>query len=205
MSAAAARLADPARLRPLRGADPAGADPARTGAPEAAPARRLRLVPQIERMRGSMRWVGIAGAIVGIAMLAQLVLTIVISQGAYEAESLEGERLQLERESTALEEQLSTVESPQNLTAQATALGMQPSSQMQAIDPVTGQVIEVGGAARATPNPALVGNEALTPTQPNAANPNVVPAAPVANGVSADGTATAPVPSATELAAPTTR
>lgn len=189
---AAARLAAPAR-RPARREQ------------DAAPARRLRLVPQIERARGSMRWFGIAGAVIGAAMLVQLVLTIVISQGAYEAESLEAEQVQLQREATALEEQLSTVESPQNLTAQAQALGLQQATQMSAVDPATGQVVVVGGAARANPNPALVGNEALSPTRPNAANPNVVPAAPIPNGVSPDGSAAAPVPSATEIAAPTTR
>ncbi|CAG7845737.1 Cell division protein FtsL [Pseudoclavibacter triregionum] len=181
--------------------------PARGIRPEVAPSpqRRLRLVEQLAPSRRTMRGLTLAGVIIGAVMLLQLVLTIAISQGAYEAEALEVQQVELDRQATSLEEQLSTVESPQNLTAQATALGMAPATQMQAIDPATGQTTTIGGSRLVTVNPALVGNEALNPTQPNAANPNVVPAAPIANGVSPDGSATAAVASVTDLASPTTR
>ncbi|WP_066080699.1 hypothetical protein [Pseudoclavibacter albus] len=165
---------------------------------------RLSLMPTPAR-RGLPRWMLTVGGVIGAVLVAQLSLTIALSQGAYETDELEAQQVHLQRTETALEEQLATVESPQNLTAQAGALGLAQASEMHSINESTGQVTVVGGPNRAKANPQLVGNQALNPTQPNAANPNVVPAAPLVNGVSSQGAAAAPVPSVSELASPTTR
>lgn len=171
---------------------------------EIARAPRLTLV-QAPARRRMPRWMLAVGALVFGVVGAQLGLTIALSQGAYEADKLEAQQLQLERTQTALEEQLATVESPQNLTTQAGSLGLAQATEMRSINETTGQITVVGGPNRSKPNPQLVGNQALNPTQPNAANPNVVPAAPLTNGVSQPGAASAPVPSVSELASPTTR
>jgi len=144
----------------------------------------------------------------GGVLVAQLGLSIVISQGAYEVDTLTTRQTQLDRERSAAYEGLSSISSPQNLAQQATALGMVPAGGAQQLDLATGALVDVDGEAapRAPINPALVTNEALNPTAPNAANHNYAPpAAPAAPGGSAATGPNGGVPSITELGAPRTR
>jgi hypothetical protein len=72
-------------------------------------------------------------AIVAIATLfgivvAQLLLSIGISQGAYQLSSLQGKQTELQRSYQAASEDLNRVASPQNLAANANALGMVSNS-----------------------------------------------------------------------------
>ena len=57
-------------------------------------------------------------------LLAQLMLSIVLSDGAYQISSLQNEQKQLARTEQALDEQLDLLASPQNLAASAESLGM---------------------------------------------------------------------------------
>lgn len=57
-------------------------------------------------------------------IVAQLLLSIVVSQGAYQIESLQGEQTGLQRSYQSGTEDLSRISSPQSLAANATALGM---------------------------------------------------------------------------------
>lgn len=56
--------------------------------------------------------------------LAQLLLSIVVSDGAYRIAGLQGEQRDLGRQQQALSEKLDLLSSPQNLAAQAESLGM---------------------------------------------------------------------------------
>lgn len=57
-------------------------------------------------------------------VVAQVVLTILVSQGAYQIESLQTTQTTLQRNYQAASEGLESVSSPQSLAANATALGM---------------------------------------------------------------------------------
>jgi len=56
--------------------------------------------------------------------LAQLMLSIILSDGAYQISSLQVEQTQLSRTEQALAEELELLKSPQNLAQQAETLGM---------------------------------------------------------------------------------
>lgn len=57
-------------------------------------------------------------------LLAQLMLSIQLSEGAYRITAAEGQLVELSRSSQVLSENLARLESPQNLAAQAESLGM---------------------------------------------------------------------------------
>ena len=169
--------------------------------PERFSAPALRLVPRLaDRSKPALRW-GVASlAVLGVILAVQLVLSIVVSQGAYEIQALEAQQIQTSRSETALAAEVGALGSPQHLASAATAQGMVPGRAFVMLDPATGQVIGEPSPVGGPVNPALVGNQALTPTAPNAANPNVP-----AGGVSSPTGVGAGVPSAVEIAAPTTR
>lgn len=108
-------------------------------------AERLRLVPPLARATSSLRVIYLAAAIVTVFMLAQLGLSIVIAQGAYEMDQLEGQRVSAAREASALEEQVNTMEAPSKLTTAAEHLGMAPAASATEINPATGALTPTGG------------------------------------------------------------
>ncbi len=57
-------------------------------------------------------------------LLAQLLLSITLSEGAYRISALQGEAVELDRNAQMLTESLDTLRSPQNLAANAESLGM---------------------------------------------------------------------------------
>lgn len=57
-------------------------------------------------------------------LLAQLLLSIILSEGAYQISALQNEQKQLARTEQALNENLELLASPQNLASRAEALGM---------------------------------------------------------------------------------
>ncbi|KAB1650257.1 hypothetical protein [Pseudoclavibacter endophyticus] len=136
-------------------------------------------------------------------LVGQLALSIAVQQGAYEVAQLEAQQIRLDRAATALGEDVAGLSSPQHLAEQATEMGMVPGESFAILDTGAGQ--STGGDSAVAPpiDPALVGNEALHPTAPNAANPNVAPAEAPDGDSSAEG-GEGDVPSATELEAPTT-
>lgn len=136
-------------------------------------------------------------------LAAQLSLSIVVQQGAYEVAQLEAQQTRLDRLSTSLAESVAGLSSPQYLAEQATELGMVPGGSFVVLDTTTGQSAGEDSTHLPAIDPTLVGNEATEPTAPNAANPNVTPA-PEPTGDSSQDGGTSDVPSASEVEAPTT-
>ncbi|HWR85425.1 MAG TPA: hypothetical protein VN200_05480 [Rhodoglobus sp.] len=122
-------------------------------APSIAPAPRPRphieIAPTREQRRARPK---VAYAIITIASVlaifgGQLMLSIVVSDGAYQLERLEVARKDLLREQRALQEKLAIASSDQNLATQAAGLGMVPNSTQFAIDLSSGAVFQLPGIA----------------------------------------------------------
>ena len=90
----------------------------------------LEVVPTRSQRRARPRALYAAisvGTLLAI-VVAQLLLSIGISQGAYQLQTLESKQTQLQRSYQAVSEDLNRVASPQNLAANANALGMVSNS-----------------------------------------------------------------------------
>lgn len=128
---------------------------------------------------------------------AQLFLSIVVSEGAYQISALQVEQKDLLRTQQALSEDLGLLGSPQNLAANAAALGMAPNPSPLQLDLATGVVtgapgsidrVGCGGACNLVANDLLVGKPLVsaptapttptTPTAPTAETPAVVESLP---------------------------
>jgi len=109
-------------------------------------------------------------AVVTVASLfftlaAQLMLSIVVTQGAYEIDSLQYEQKILNRTEQSLIESLSVQSSSQNLAAQAAGFGMVPNATPYSLDITDGSVFRLPGSADPTGcggSCGLVGNTLLT-------------------------------------------
>lgn len=160
----------------------------RLGAP--APAgepRRRWLSPAPERVAGPRqrpRIVYAAVAIGGIAIiaLAQLLLSIGLSDGAYQISSLQSEQKDLARTNQALTEQLTAFSSPQNLVQNAQALGMVSNGNTVYLRLSDGAVLGSPTPASAA-NAPISANQALVPN--SLLQPEQVVAAPVPDASSA--------------------
>lgn len=113
--------------------------PRRHLAPAPAPA------PRRARPRLLHAVVTIGG--IGVILLAQLLLSIALADGAYTIAGLQGEARDLARQEQALTEQLEVLSSTQNLTANAENLGMVASGNPVFLDLSTGKI-------RGKPTPA---------------------------------------------------
>ena len=139
---------------------------ARLGAPasvpEAEPRRRwLRPAPDaVPRARRRPRIVYAAVAVGGIAIiaLAQLLLTIGLSDGAYQVSAQQAKLKDLSRTNQALSEQLTAFSSPQNLVQNAQALGMVANGN-------TVYLRLSDGAVLGSPTPATSANAPITANQ----------------------------------------
>jgi hypothetical protein len=100
-------------------------------APVEQPKRtHLEVVPTRSQRRARPRALYAAisvGTLLAI-VVAQLLLSIAISQGAYQLQTLDTKQTQLQRSYQAVSEDLNRVASPQNLAANANALGMVSNS-----------------------------------------------------------------------------
>jgi len=83
---------------------------------------------------------------IGIILLAQLLLSIVIANGAYQISGLQSQKHDAVLQQHALSEQLDLLASPQHLAANAEALGMVASGSAVYLDAKTGAVTGSGGA-----------------------------------------------------------
>ena len=119
--------------RPLR-------QPARQ--PAAQPRRHLEVAPTRAHRRARPRilhaLVTIGG--IGVILLAQLLLSIVIADGAYQVSGLQSAKHDAVLQQHALSEQLDLLASPQHLAANAEALGMVASGNAVYLDAKTGAV-----------------------------------------------------------------
>jgi hypothetical protein len=171
----------------------------RLGATAPAPAtdaepRRRWLAPAPDRVsRQRPRIVYAAVAIGGIAViaLAQLLLSIGLSDGAYQISSLQSQQKDLSRTNQALTEQLTAFSSPQNLVQNAQALGMVANGNTVYLRLSDGAVLGSPVPATAA-NAPIAANQGLVPN--SLLQPGQVVAAPIPDAASAPPVA-APDPS----------
>ena len=129
-------------------------EPARRGRPElveVSPTKAQR------RARPRIAYAIVAVSALGVLLLAQLGISMALSQGAYTLNSLGAEQTKLSRTQQSLSEDLRVLDSPQNLARNAQALGMVANATPVYLDPKTGKVY-------GTPTPAKA-DEATASTQ----------------------------------------
>jgi len=121
-----------------------------------APRRHLDIAPTRAQRRARPRIYAALVAVAGIAaiLLAQLLMSLVLAEGAYRIASLQTEKRDLVRETHAASETLDQLSSTQSLMANAAALGMVSSGNPVFLDVATGQAL--GWASE--PNGQLVGS-----------------------------------------------
>jgi hypothetical protein len=185
--------------------------PTRRARPNAhpAPSRHLEIAPSRAQRRARPRvvyaLVTIAG--IGVILLAQLLMSIALADGAYQISDLQGQQRELLRQENALTESLQVWSSTQNLAANAEGLGMVASGNPVFLDLATGQVSGTSTAAGGSligSQGNMIGNSLvdpsmiIDPTQTGTigAEPVTAPMAPT--------TATSPTAPGT-LPSPTTR
>ncbi|KRC62395.1 hypothetical protein ASE14_00690 [Agromyces sp. Root81] len=143
--------------------------PRRVG-PERAP-RRLRPAPErAPRAKPRLGYAVIALGGVAVIIVAQLLLSIAVTQGAYEIDALQMQQATLTREEQKLAEEVDRVESPQYLATRAEGLGMVPNS-----NPVYLRLSD--GAVLGEPTAAEGGSGSSAPLVPNALIDGVPPGA----------------------------
>lgn len=171
-------------------------------APKPAPQRRLRPAPEPEpgRTKPRLAYAIIALGAVAVIVVAQLLLSIAVTQGAYEIDTYQLRQAELAREEQKLAEDLDRVESPQYLAMNAEALGMVPNA-----NPVYLRLSD--GAVLGVPTAATGGAAASAPLVPNALLDGVPPvtaqeAEQTPNGGNASGTPAAGAAETSPVAPP---
>ncbi|MEP6480768.1 MAG: hypothetical protein ABJA94_02040 [Rhodoglobus sp.] len=132
---------------------------------------------------------------------AQLVLSIVVSQGAYQIDDLQSQQKALLRTQGALDEQFNLLSSTQHLAQNAATLGMVPNGSPRFLNLATGAVVGAPGTIDPTGcggNCGLVANSLLTGV-PLATQ--VAPKAQTTPQISAAGNAAPPATGNTALPA----
>lgn len=133
-------------------------------APRRAPERPRWLRPAPDaggRAKPRLAYAVIAVTGVAVIVVAQLLLSIAITQGAYDIDAATMQQTALDRQEQQLREDLDRVESPQYLAANAEALGMVPNS-----NPVFLRLSD--GAVSGDPSAAGGGAVSSAPLVPNA-------------------------------------
>jgi hypothetical protein len=125
-----------------------------TPQPASEPRRHLEIAPTRAQRRARPR---LAHALVtlggiGVILLAQLLLSFALADGAYQIAGLQGDQRDLLREEQALDEKLELLGSTQNLTANAEALGMVASGNPVFLNVATGTVSGTGSKSSSLPN-----------------------------------------------------
>ena len=181
---------------------------------EAQEARRhLDIAPTRAQKRARPRVYAALVAVGGIVviLLAQLLMSIVLADGAYRITSLQRDYRDLTREQNAAQEQLEQLSSTQNLIDNATALGMVSSGNPVFLDVASGQALGtpaaprgqvVGTGGNLIGNALLDGSTLLDPAAIAAAQSgDSLPTTPAASttqqGVAPVGGATGTLPSPT--------
>ncbi|TPW76389.1 hypothetical protein [Schumannella soli] len=126
----------------------------------------LEIAPSRAQKRARPRVVYALAVIagIGVILIAQLLMSIVTADGAYQIASLQTKQNQLGQERKALNEKLEVLGSTQNLTQNAEALGMVASGNPVFLDVASGRVSGTatpdGGSITGGGN--LIGNSLLT-------------------------------------------
>ncbi len=166
----------------------------------------IEIVTSREQRRARPRYVY---ALVGVAglfaiFLAQLLLSIGVSDGAYAIAKLQAQEKELARTGQALTEQLDTLGSPQNLAMNAESLGMVSNATPVYLRLSDGAVL--GAAAAARGSAGAMGGASLVPNDLLEGVPLVTAAAgePEPLGVASTEATDGSVASTTGSPAPTT-
>lgn len=152
----------------------------------------VEAVPPRDESRARPRIVYALTASVGMAaiIIAQLLLSVGISQGAYEISTLQASQVELGRTAESLSEDLVKVSSPQNLAANAAALGMVSNSSPAYLRLSDGAVLGAPGAAAGKPADVRNGATGLVPNALLAGVPlvtNLPPAGAQGTGIAGKG------------------
>jgi cell division protein FtsL len=144
----------------LPAGSPAGPRRSRT------PLSVVRTVPRKRRAP----FVVLCFAMLAVALIAVLVLNISVSTAQYQLVELRAKQSTLTKQNQDLTQQVQNFEAPQNLAAQATKLGMVPSTVKGQIDlstlSVTGKAtpaVKDGSAGAVIPAPAVAGQLTVVP------------------------------------------
>lgn len=174
------------------------------------PRRGLEVVPAHAQRRARPRLLPAIVTIAGIGgiLLAQLMLSIVLADGAYTIAGLQTTQRDLQRQEQALTEQLEVLSSTQNLTANAEHLGMVASGNPVFLDLATGAVTGdptpaggslIGAAGNQVGNALLTGSLPVAPTAQSGGSAQVAAAGSRPLGESGTPTVNSPgtIPSPT--------
>jgi cell division protein FtsL len=141
------------------------------GSPEAPRRSRtpLSVVRTLPRKRRAP-FVVLCFGLLAVALIAVLVLNISVSTAQYQLVELRARQSTLTKQNQDLTQQVQNFEAPQNLAAQATKLGMVPSTVKGQIDlstlSVTGKAtpaVKDGAAGAVIPAPAVAGQLTVVP------------------------------------------
>lgn len=154
--------------------------------PREAPRPHIEIVSTREQRRARPRVVYALVTVAGLFALfiAQLLLSIVVADGAYRISGLQAEQRDLGRQEKSLSEELDLLASPQNLATQAESLGMVQSSTSPAFLRLSDGAI-VGEAA------AAVGGSAVVGAAGNLVANDLLGSIPLVTAATADAAATA--------------
>lgn len=158
----------------------------------------------------------------GVIFAAQLLLSILVSDGAYQITSLQQQQRDLLRSEQALTENLDIFSSTQNLATNAAALGMIPNATPYFLDLSTASIFAApgsadpagcGGACNLVPNSLLAGVPVIDPNavvpvtaaQDAATAAPTAPVAPTTPAAPLTPVAEAPAAAADALPSPVTR
>ena len=171
--------------------------------PGTTPQRHIEIVSPSAHGRPRVIYALSAVACVGVVIVAQLLLSVGISQGAYEISALRASQVELGRTADSVSEDLIRVSSPQSLAASAESLGMVTNSNSAYLQLSDGAVL--GAPSVATGSPA--GAASLVPNSLLATTPLASQAVSASPAASAAPTAAAAavVAVADGLPSPTTR
>jgi len=188
------------------------ATPLRSPAEQEQP-RHIEIVSSREQRRARPRAFYAVVVVVALFVLfmAQLLLSIVVSDGAYRIAALQTSQRDLGREQQALSEQLDKLSSPQNLATQAESLGMVLSNTSPvflrladgailgtATAADAGESVITGASGSLVPNSLLAGVPLVTATP--AVDPAIAADAAAALAAATAGTPTAGAPTAAPTA-----
>ena len=122
------------------------AQPLSSPIPEVHPRRLGAIAPQSSsRARPKVAYAVMTVASLVVIFAAQLLLSIAVSDGAYQISGLQAQQKDLLREQQALSEELNLLGSTQHLAANAAHLGMVPNANPLILDLTTGAVASAPG------------------------------------------------------------
>jgi hypothetical protein len=182
---------------------------------EETPKRHIRIVSSRSQRQARPKIAYALTALGGMAVIvaAQLLLSVGISQSAYEISTLQGRQVELGRTAESVGEDLVRASSPQSLAANAAALGMVANSNPVYLRLSDGAVLGAPRQAEGTPaggetlvpNSLLAGSVLVTDVPPAGAQGTGVPAVPEAAAPVASPVKPVEVQASSGLPSPATR